>query len=597
MTTLARDHVTGATPQRTSAPTKLPVIIVGYKVVELLHVPNPLSFLALLVVECLAGLIFHFQVEVPPARWFRRPADPLLPEGLAEMTIPQAFLHQAARCAAAAVLADPAAGVKTYRDVAAAATVLRPALAALAGERVGVMMPASVAADVTVLAAQLAGKVPVLVNWTLGAGNVDRCLDAAGVRCVLTARAVRDRLAAQDVQLGSAGERLVFLEDLVAAAGRRAKLRAAGEARLSWRSLRRSCASVRPVAAVLFTSGSESAPKAVPLTHRNILTNVADVWGRLLLGRGDALLGMLPPFHAFGLTASVVLPLVAAVPVVHYPVPTDAAALAGVIQAYRPTLLAGTPTFLDGIVRAAAGDQLASLRLVVSGAEACPPRVREALADRCGEAVVLEGYGVTECGPIIAVGDRRDPRPGSIGRALPSLEHAVVDPQTHRPVPAGRQGLLLVRGPSVFAGYLNPDAPSPFVVHAGQRWYGTGDLVRRDVEGVLTFVGRLKRFVKLGGEMISLPAIEAALAERFAGADDEGPALAVVATGSDERPEIVLVTTRGVDRASANRAIRAAGLSGLHNVRRVVRVEALPLLGTGKTDHRALTERLRAQAE
>ncbi len=179
---------------------------------------------------------------------------------------------------------------------------------------------------------------------------------------------------------------------------------------------------------------------------------------------------------------------------------------------------------------------------------------------------------------------------------LPSLEHAVVDVDAGRRVPDGGRGMLLVRGPSVFGGYLGDEAASPFVEFEGRQWYRTGDLVTEDADGTLTFAGRLKRFVKLGGEMVSLPAIEAVLAERLAGDDEhDGPAVAVEAAAQDGHPEIVLFTTLDVDREAANRHVREAGLSALHNVRRVVRLPELPVLGTGKTDYRALRERLQAE--
>jgi long-chain-fatty-acid--[acyl-carrier-protein] ligase len=149
--------------------------------------------------------------------------------------------------------------------------------------------------------------------------------------------------------------------------------------------------------------------------------------------------------------------------------------------------------------------------------------------------------------------------------------------------------MLLVRGPSVFGGYLHYDGPSPFVPYAGKQWYRTGDLVSEDSDGVLTFCGRLKRFVKIGGEMIPLPAIEAALEAKLqpAGSTD-GPCLAVESTADEEHPELVLFTTLAVDREAANRCLRESGLSPLHNIRRVVHLETLPLLGTGKTDYRSL---------
>ncbi|KPK80632.1 MAG: hypothetical protein AMJ81_11705, partial [Phycisphaerae bacterium SM23_33] len=526
-----------------------------------------------------------------PAKWFSRLVRPARPEGLASMTVPQAFLAQARRSPDRAILADQTSGAKTYRDLVRAALALSGPIQALPGDRVGIMMPASVAAASLYLAALFAGKTPVMVNWTLGRKNLLHCLDSVGARRVLTARAVVSRIQSQGLDLSGIGERLVAIEEVAARLGARAKLGAWLGARLSWRRLRN--AKVPQTAAVLFTSGSETAPKAVPLTHRNLLTNVSDAYDCFTFGRRDSILGILPPFHAFGLTVSVLLPLSLGIPALYHADPNDAGALGRMIPAYRATILMGTPTFLHGIVRASTTAQLAGLRLVVSGAEKCTPRVYEALARRCPRTVVVEGYGVTECSPIISVNRQDDPRPGTIGKVVGALDYAIVDPQAGRRVEPGRQGLLLVRGPSVFEGYLNYDGPSPFLQFEGQRWYRTGDLVREDRGGVLSFCGRLGRFVKRGGEMVSLPAIEAVLETRYAADADEGPVLAVAAAAEADGGEIVLFTVKDVDRESANRAIREAGLSGLHNIRRVIRVDRLPLLGTGKTDHRALAQQLK----
>ena len=556
------------------------------------------------------------QVAPPAPKWFRRLPRPARPEGLPDMTICQAFLYQARRNAGAAAVADPNSGVRTYRQLVLAVLALRDDVSALPGERVGIMLPASVAAVATYLTLLFAGKTPVMVNWTLGRQNLRHTVESVGVQRILTSRRLVERLAGQGIDLGEVSARLVMLEDIAAGIGRWRRLRAWAASRLSWRRLRR--ASPPETAAILFTSGSESVPKAVPLTHRNMLANVYDCWERFAIYRNDAIVGILPPFHSFGLTTSILLPLTLGLRAVYWPDPTDSAATAATIDAFRGTILIGTPTFLNGIVRSAGAANLDSLRLVVSGAETCPPRVYEALARRCPAATVMEGYGVTECSPVISVNPAEGARPGTIGPVLGSLEHMLVDPRdgsvigghdTGQPAQATSQGglasasvagasdsvscppitgVLLVRGPSVFSGYLNYDGPSPFVEAGGRQWYRTGDLVHEGPDGWLTFAGRLKRFVKIGGEMISLPAIEAVLDRALRTENDEGPILAVTATASEERPEIVLVTTRAVDRDAANRIVREAGLSGLHNLRRVVRVEELPLLGTGKTDYRAL---------
>jgi len=520
-----------------------------------------------------------------PPRWFADAGSVRLtvPEG---ETICEVFLAQARRHTGQVVLADPTAGAKTYRDAVLAVMVLRRHIARLPGRRVGIMLPASVGADLVYLATLFAGKTPVMVNWTVGPRNMQHALEVTGVRAVLTAGALVEALAAKGVEFGPVAERFIRLEELRKRITFAQKLGAWLRSRLSWRSL----AKVRPtdVAAVLFTSGSESLPKAVPLTHANLLTNVRDVAAAVELYPSDRLIGFLPPFHSFGLTAGPLVALCLALPIVHHAIPTDAKLLARLIEAYGATILIGTPTFLGGILRVAAREQLATLRLAVTGAEKCGRRVYEALARQCPGAKVLEGYGVTECSPIISLNDYDRPQAGTIGKVLGSLEHVLVDPDSGRRVGPGETGVLLVRGPSVFGGYLDYDGPSPFVEHDGARWYRTGDLVRADAEGVLTFAGRLKRFIKLGGEMISLPAVEAVLESHYAADSDEGPVLAVEATGDEDHPEIMLFAARDLDRQTVNAQIRSAGLSALHNIRRVVRLEAIPVLGTGKTDYREL---------
>ena len=324
----------------------------------------------------------------------------------------------------------------------------------------------------------------------------------------------------------------------------------------------------------------------------NFLTNVRDVSQVLHVTRQDRMIGILPPFHSFGLLGTILFPLCGAIPVVYHPNPTEGGMLARLIEAYKVTVLIGTPTFLAGIVRAAGDKQLDTLRIVVSGAEKCPLSLHQTIGQRWPRMKVIEGYGITECSPVVSANREEDIRPGTIGRILPSVECAIQDVETGRRAEIGRSGILLVRGPSIFGGYLNYDGPSPFVEFEGKTWYRTGDLVSEDEGGVITFAGRLKRFVKLGGEMISLPAIEEVLARSYVTENDEKPVLAVEATPQELNPELVLFTLRDIERDEVNRRLREGGLSPIYNIRRIVKVDEIPVLGTGKTDYRALKERL-----
>ena len=530
------------------------------------------------------------EIEPPSDAWFAEPPedrrlDP--PEG---RTIAHSFLARARGAPDKVIIADQASGAKTYRDIVLGIMALKGPIEKLPGRRVGIMLPASVAADIVYLAVMFAGKTPVMVNWTVGPRNIRHGLDLAGVERILTARALIDRLEAQGVELGDALPKTVCLEDISRGLGLITKLRCRLASRLSWKSLEN--ADISPTAVILFTSGSESLPKAVPLSHANLLANLTDIIRSVGITTTDRLIGILPPFHSFGLSGCVLTAMSLGARTVYHPNPTEAEAIGRIVETYRVTVLLGTPTFLGGIARAAAREQLAPLRLAVTGAEKCSRRVYELLRARCPGAVILEGYGVTECSPFISLNDENDPKPGTIGKVLPSLQYAVVDEQITRRLERGRRGMLIVRGPSVFDGYLDHDGDSPFVEFEGKQWYRTGDLVTEDDDGVLTFAGRLKRFVKLGGEMISLPAIEAVLMPLYATGEEDRPVLAVTAQTDQDPPELVLFTTFDGGRAEINEQIRDAGLSPLHTIRRVIRVEEIPVLGTGKTDYRALGEML-----
>ncbi|HEY3399785.1 MAG TPA: acyl-[ACP]--phospholipid O-acyltransferase [Geothrix sp.] len=524
------------------------------------------------------------ELKAVPHAWFHSRTDlPIeMPEG---DTIPEVFLKQARRDPGRVVLADQMGGVKTYRDVITAIMVLKPIFEKLEGTHVGLMLPASGGASILYLALLFAGKTPVLVNWTAGARSMAFGLDLVGVKHVISVSTLINRLDAQGVDLSAVKARLLLLDEAGKKITLATKLAAAFRARFTWTSLQ--AAKPPATAAVLFTSGSESHPKAVPLTHGNLLANIRDAVHALNFREDERVMGCLPPFHAFGLTTTTILPLVVGLRVVYHPNPTEGRMLARLIEAYHATLLVGTPTFLGGILRVAEDRHLESLRIVVSGAEKCPEQVYATLARRWPKTTVLEGYGITECSPVVSVNREDDPRNGSIGKPLLSVEWAIVDLDTGRRVGPGQPGMLLVRGPSVFSGYLNPDVESPFETFEGRDWYRTGDLVYQD-RGVLVFSGRLKRFVKLGGEMVSLPAIEEALTQRFQGKDETEPFLAVEASPEDLNPDLILFSVAGIGRDAANAAIRDAGLSSLHNIRVVRQIEQIPTLGTGKTDYRAL---------
>ncbi|MEN8256408.1 MAG: AMP-binding protein [Thermodesulfobacteriota bacterium] len=526
------------------------------------------------------------QVSAPPAKWFTNKNTDLLTLGKGE-TITELFLQQAINNPSKTIVADLRSGARSNRDIVTALHLLVPEFAKIPGDNVGLMLPAGVGCTIGYLALLFAGKTPVMVNWTVGEGNMAYCLEKVGVKTVVSAKALVGRLAGQGIKLDGLKADWLHLEDLAKTFSLPRKISAKMKSYGSWSLLSRH-GSATDIAAILFTSGSEARPKAVPLSHGNFLANLQDVAQVLKFHGDDSLLGMLPPFHSLGLTGTLLLPVCMGMKTVYHANPTEAGVLARITEVYKNTVLIGTPTFLNGILRAAEPGQLDTLRLVFTGAEKCPEHVYQSMAKDCPQVVMCEAYGVTECAPGVSLNNPDNPVPGTIGPMLPSMEHVIVDVDGRKPVSLGEQGMLLVRGPNVFKGYLNHDGKQPFVEHDGKEWYETGDLVSEDGAGVLSFRGRLKRFIKLGGEMISLPAIEAALLATLDTDNDEGVPLAVEATPDEEQPEVVLFVTFGITRDQANKAIRKAGLSALHNIRRLVEVEEIPVLGTGKTDYQAL---------
>jgi acyl-CoA synthetase (AMP-forming)/AMP-acid ligase II/1-acyl-sn-glycerol-3-phosphate acyltransferase/acyl carrier protein len=519
-----------------------------------------------------------------PHAWFRKASIQV--EVPAGDTLTDVFLKQAARDPNRVLAADQISGARNFWDVLTGIFALRAQFSALEGTYVGLMMPASAGAPVLYLALLFAGKIPVMVNWTVGPRSLVHGLDLLGVKHVITAGQLVAKVEAQGTDLSGIRDRFVLMEDVGRKLGTIAKLVALIKARFSAASLTR--VPMHETAVVLFTSGSESLPKAVPLTHGNLLANIRDMASFFSFSPDERMIGILPPFHSFGLTCTVLLPCCAGIRVVYHPNPTEGLALARITEAYGVTMLVGTPTFLQGVARAARDEQLRSLRTVITGAEKCPESLYQLLDRRWPGLTVQEGYGITECSPVVCGNREEDPRHGSIGVMLASVEHAIVDLETGLRAGVDQPGMLLVRGPSIFGGYLNHDGPSPFQDFEGKSWYRTGDLVRENGEGILYFAGRLKRFVKLGGEMVSLPAVEEALLARFGQDTDEEIILAVEATPVESNPELVLFNIRDITREAANAVIHDAGLSPIHNIRIVKRVEKIPVLGTGKTDYRAL---------
>lgn len=546
-----------------------------------------------------AGVVLGTMEKItPPSEaWFALREEFLLPQTLEGANIGELFLQRTLKTPKQIIFADQTSGERSYRDLLTAVLLLRPQLKKINAKRVGIMLPASVSASIAWLAVILAGKTPVMFNWTSGIGNMENAIRQTEVDTIISATHLCSRVEEiQGCHLLEMPVRWLQLDLLFPALTLTQKLSARLRSNIFgvWQ-LRRSLSRGSDEAVVLFTSGSEAQPKAVPLSHKNILANLLDVNKILNFSPTERIIGMLPPFHSLGLSTNIILPLLFGLKTVYYPNPAEPLAIAQLIDAYKTSLMISTPTFLSAIVQAADGEQLASLRTIFVGAEAPPESLTARLNAKSPQAQLCEGYGITECSPLVSLNQPEENVPGTLGRVLPSVEFTVVDDNLRKKQPDNERGLLLVRGPSIFSTYIGLEPGTGFVEYNGKRWYNTGDFVSAEGDRI-TFLGRRKRFVKFGGEMISLPAIEAALLKGKEDAD--GTTLAVVAKGGDGHPELVLITAKssgGLHLDAANARIRAAGLSPLHNLRRVIHIEEIPTLSTGKTDYKTLDNILKKE--
>lgn len=540
----------------------------------------------------LSGVVDTYEV---PRRWFEDFASREDPLCVTANSLHEAFLMTAKRMKSSVAMGDERSGILEWNRVLIAVLLLADQIRKLEGQHVGILLPASVGASLLTMATMFAGKVPVMLNWTAGRRNVEHALSVCEVRSVLTSAAFLDIV---ETDLEYIESKLVYIEDLRKRIGLAQKISGLILSRLSVSAILRHLGlenlSKEDAAVVLFTSGSEADPKGVPLSHKNILSNIAASLDLLKFVKDDVLYGFLPPFHSFGLTVCVFVPLVSGLKVVYHPNPNESRKIALGCSKWRVSGMAGTPTFLKAILKSSEPGQLDSLRVFISGAEKAPDDLFEIASKLVHHAEIVEGYGITECSPIVCGNRLGEPHAG-VGKPLKGVELLIVHHETMEPLPQGERGLILVRGDNVFSGYLGGRA-NPFVQVQGKPWYNSGDLGYLDENGALHISGRLKRFVKIGGEMISLAAVEEVLSEKWP-ATEEGPALAVTAVEQDDkRPRIHVFMKYPVEVERLNDLLSEAGFSNLMKISEVHGVPEIPLLGTGKTDFQALNRLLRSKA-
>ena len=449
------------------------------------------------------------------------------------------------------------------------------------GEHVGVLLPSSVGVVVTFFALHALGRVPVMLNFTAGARNVRSACASAGVKRILTSRRFVAQGRLEDlIDDLSEHAAITFLEDVrpEISVADKAFAAVAGAAPRLFR------AKLQPddIGVILFTSGSFGAPKGVVLTHANILANAAQIARHIELDPSWVWFNPLPAFHSFGLNAGIILPLVTGLRAFHYPSPLHYKIIPGLVRDSGASVLLSTDTFINQYARSSDASELSALKFVVCGAERVRQDTHALVSDRFG-VMVVEGYGVTEASPVVAVNKPTDNRPGTAGQLLPGMEARL---DAVEGISEG--GRLFLRGPNIMAGYLKADGGVD-VPPGG--WYDTGDIVSIDEEGWIRILGRAKRFAKIGGEMVSLAAVEEMAAEVW----PDGRHAVVAVEDSKKGERLILITDwQDAEPAPLLAHARAAGAPEIAVPRRFVKVNEVPSLGSGKTDYVAIQRMVEA---
>jgi acyl-[acyl-carrier-protein]-phospholipid O-acyltransferase / long-chain-fatty-acid--[acyl-carrier-protein] ligase len=501
------------------------------------------------------------------------------------ITLYQAIVDAMRRHGSEHLIVEDSTGARlTYRQLLLRANVLGQFIAAQTEPRdcVGIMLPSTAAAIVTLAAVQSRGRPAAMLNFTAGSRGLVIACETANVKVVYTSRAF---IAGADLEDEAAAleevTRVIYLEDLRARVSVVKKIRAAITAyapNLSYR-IRQRNRDPRDVSVILFTSGSEGIPKGVTLTHSNLIANYAQVQTLLDLTHRDIVLNVLPTFHAFGLLGGVLLPLFDGARIYCYPSPLHYRLVPEVSYKLGATCLFGTNTFLAGYAKHAHPYDFYRMRYVIAGAEKLTEETRRTWAEKFGVRV-FEGYGATETSPVLAVNTPMGNKPDSAGQLLARMEY-YLDPVDG--IATG--GRLIVRGPNVMRGYLFHGGDGdiyPPSTDRGQGWYDTGDIVTVDDDRFVTIIGRQKRFAKIAGEMVSLRQTE----ELAQLAWPDGAHAAVVLPDTRKGEQIVLLTEmEGCDRSALVAAVKELELSELSIPKRVLHCEAIPLLGSGKVDY------------
>ncbi len=448
---------------------------------------------------------------------------------------------------------------------------------------IGIMIPTTAGCALAILGALMSGRTPVMINYSTGAAsNAEFAQKKCDFKTIITSRALLEKINCRLVP------GMVFIEDILESVTLGEKLSAALRSKLPAMVLRSTIhtGTSDENVIILFTSGSERDPKAVPLSHRNILCNIHDLEKVLALSNKDIFLANLPYFHVFGQTANLWAPLYFGMTIVSYANPLDFRTICDIVREHKCTLMVGTPSFFWGYLNKSKPGDFDSVRIMLTGADKCPEALRKGFLDRHNK-VLLEAYGTTETSPGITVNTPDQNRPGSVGKVLPSVKVRVENYESGKECKTGEIGKILVKGDNVMKGYF--DDFEETALHIRHGWYDTGDMGWMDKDGYLWHVGRLRRFMKVGGEMVSLIRIEDELEKHL----PEGAVCCVVEIPDALRgAKIVAAVTTKIDEQTVLKKM-SEKLPNIYLPKQFVVIDELPKMASGKIDFRLVTTMVR----
>lgn len=448
---------------------------------------------------------------------------------------------------------------------------------------IGVMLPTSAGCILTQIGLLMSGRIPVMLNYSTGADqNVRYAQNKCDFRTVITSRALLEKINCPYI------DGMIYIEDIMEQLSGLQKIKAALIAKLPATMIKSIVHSGRDedVAVILFTSGSEKDPKAVQLSHKNIAANVLGAAERYGFTPEDKFLSSLPYFHVFGLTVNLWVPVFFGCTILSYANPLDYRNICEIVRDHKATLMVGTPSFFWGYLRKSEPGDFDSLRIALVGADKCTDALREAFKEKHG-ITLFEGYGATECAPVISANSADHNRPGSVGKPIPGVLVRIEHYETGEECGPGEDGRILVKGDNVMIGYFDDFEQTSLHIRRG--WYDTGDMGNIDSDGYLWHVGRIKRFVKIGGEMISLVKIESVLEKIL---PEEVQCCVVEVPDSTKGAKIVAVITEQIDEKATLKKL-AEQLPKLAIPKQFLVIKDLPKMGSGKIDFRRITEMVR----